>query len=68
MTGISSRPKVRTKGASDYTGLAESTLEKLRLTGEGPAYMKVGKVVVYDPSDLDEWLSRHRRTSTSVAA
>lgn len=67
-TVISTLPKMRTPAAAAYTGLAESTLEKLRLTGDGPAYMKVGKVVVYDTADLDRWLVSHRRSSTSVAA
>ncbi|MFP5077037.1 helix-turn-helix transcriptional regulator [Rhizobium sp. YIM 134829] len=66
--GISKRPKLRTEQAGKYTGFASSTLEKLRLTGGGPAYIKIGKVVVYDPDDLDRWLASHRRLSTSVAA
>ncbi|ANK89652.1 MULTISPECIES: helix-turn-helix transcriptional regulator [unclassified Rhizobium] len=65
---ISKRPKLRTEQAGNYTGFAASTLEKMRLTGAGPTYIKVGKVVVYDPDDLDQWLAMHRRLSTSVAA
>lgn len=65
---ISSLPKLRTPAAAAYSGIGESTLEKLRLTGGGPPYMKVGKVVLYDPNDLDTWLASHRRRSTSVAA
>lgn len=65
---ISKRPKLRTGQAGDYTGFAASTLEKMRLTGAGPMYIKVGKVVVYDPDDLDSWLASHRRFSTSVEA
>lgn len=59
------RAKLRTAGASDYTGLAESTLEKLRVSGGGPLYIRVGRVVVYDPDDLDAWLETHKRRSTS---
>lgn len=36
--------------------------------GGGPAYIKLGKRVVYDTADLDAWLARHRRQSTSEAA
>ena len=68
MTDISTRPKMRTEDAARYTGLGVSTLEKLRLTGGGPAYIKLGKSVVYDPADLDYWLASNRRHSTSVAA
>ncbi len=59
---------LRTEDAAHYTGLSASTLTKLRLTGGGPEYIKLGKVVVYDLADLDAWLSSKRRRSTSVAA
>lgn len=59
------RPKLRTPAAAGYSGLAESTLEKLRVNGGGPLYMRVGRVVVYDPDDLDAWLESHKRRSTS---
>lgn len=62
------RPKIRTSKAAEYTGLSASTLNKLRLTGGGPTYIKVGKTVVYDLTDLDAWLASNRRSSTSVAA
>lgn len=59
------RAMVRTEAAARYTGLSISSLEKLRLTGGGPKYIKLGRTVVYDPGDLDVWLSDHRRSSTS---
>ncbi|PDS54725.1 DNA-binding protein [Rhizobium anhuiense] len=59
---------LRTEDAANYTGLSASTLTKLRLTGGGPEYIKIGKSVVYDPSDLETWLTSKRRRSTSVAA
>lgn len=61
-------PKLRTPEAAAYVGLGAPTLEKLRLTGGGPSYFKIGKSVVYDTADLDLWLATKRRTSTSVAA
>jgi len=45
--------------------MAKSTLEKLRVTGDGPPYLKIGRTVVYDAADLDEWLATKRRNSTS---
>lgn len=62
---ISSRPKLRTREAAAYTGLAKSTLEKLRVTGGGCQFIRIGRVVLYDPDDLDRWLAAHRRRSTS---
>jgi excisionase family DNA binding protein len=59
------RPKLRTPEAAAYTGLAKSTLEKLRVTGDGAPYIRIGRVVLYDPDDLDAWLAAHRRKSTS---
>lgn len=61
----SPRRMLRTREAATYTGLAKSTLEKLRVSGGGCPYIRVGRVVVYDPADLDEWLASHRRRSTS---
>lgn len=64
-----SRQMLRTEAAARYCGLSESTLHKLRCTGSGPEYLKLGgKIVVYDQDDLDAWLDTHRRKSTSVAA
>jgi predicted DNA-binding transcriptional regulator AlpA len=59
------RRMLRTPEAAAYCGSTESTFEKLRLTGGGPRFIKMGRRVVYDPADLDEWLAAHRRASTS---
>ena len=57
---------LRTPEAAHYVGLSASTLEKFRLTGNGPIYQKAGpKIVVYRTEDLDAWLAGGRRTSTS---
>ena len=45
--------------------LSQSTLAKLRLTGKGPAYCKLGRRVVYRLEDLTAWLEKNRRLSTS---
>lgn len=59
------RAMLRTREAAAYTGLAKSTLEKLRVTGGGCPFIRLGRVVVYDPEDLDAWLAANRRESTS---
>jgi excisionase family DNA binding protein len=59
------RRKLRTPEAAEYTGIAQSTLEKLRVTGGGAPYIRIGRVVLYDQDDLDAWLAAHRRRSTS---
>jgi predicted DNA-binding transcriptional regulator AlpA len=51
--------------AARILGLSQSTLAKLRLSGNGPAYCKLGRRVVYQPDDLVEWLAERRRRSTA---
>lgn len=57
--------KLNTEQAAAYCGVGTSTLEKRRLVGGGPRYLKPTRKVVYQVSDLDEWLDRSRRISTS---
>jgi predicted DNA-binding transcriptional regulator AlpA len=57
------RPRriLRTPGAADYTGLSASTLEKRRLSGDGPPFIRLGvRAVGYDVGDLDAWLDAQR--------
>ena len=42
--------------AAKYLGLSISTLNKLRCTGGGPAFLKLGRAVRYTPDDLQDWL------------
>ena len=56
-----------TDGAALRLGLAASTLEKLRVTGGGPAYLKLGRRVRYEAADLDAWKAARRTHSTSQA-
>ena len=53
------------KGAAAYLRLASQTLAKMRLSGMGPPYYKVGRRVLYDRTDLYRWLDSKRRFSTS---
>lgn len=66
LPAISDRRMLRTDDAAKLIGLSPSTLAKFRLTGGGPRYIKLGRSVVYDPADVEAWLSMHRRSSTSV--
>lgn len=54
-----------THEAAARTGLASSTLRKLRLTGHGPRFVKLGRAVRYRESDLDAWLEERCVSSTS---
>ena len=57
--------RLRTADAAAYCGLGKSTLDKLRLTGGGPAYSKLNSVVVCDMADLDAWIAANKYNSTS---
>ncbi len=57
---------MRTPEAAKYVALAESTLTKMRLTGDGPRFVKLGpRAVGYRRADLDSWLEAGVRRSTS---
>jgi predicted DNA-binding transcriptional regulator AlpA len=57
-----------TPEAAAYVRLSSVTMERLRLTGNGPCYAKLGKAVRYRRADLDEWLASRLIRSTSEAA
>lgn len=53
--------------AADRLGVSVSYLNKLRLSGNGPMFIKLGsRRVVYDPADLSRWLDACRRQSTAT--
>lgn len=56
----------RTKEAADYVGLAESTMEKKRVYGGGPQFLKYSTGAVrYLEEDLISWRAQFRTSSTS---
>jgi predicted DNA-binding transcriptional regulator AlpA len=57
---VAKSPLLRTPDAARYLGLSTSLLEKLRQRGEGPTYVKIGRAIVYDPCDLDDWIDRNK--------
>jgi predicted DNA-binding transcriptional regulator AlpA len=56
---------LRTKEAARLIGLSASFLNQRRVKGGGPPYAKVGRVVLYDPSELLAWAKNQTRRSTS---
>lgn len=53
-----------TRRAAVYLALSASTLNRMRLTGEGPRYAKAGRRVIYAKADLDAWVEARKRTFT----
>ena len=54
--------------AARFLGLSKSWLDKKRLDGGGPEYLKLGRRVVYDLNDLENWAASNRRKHTSERA
>jgi len=51
--------------AAEYLGLAVSTLNKWRCHGEGPVFIKLGRAVRYRVEDLEKFIQKASKTSTS---
>jgi excisionase family DNA binding protein len=51
--------------AARFLRLSERTLERLRVSGGGPTYVKAGRLVRYRESDLDAWVATRVVNSTS---
>lgn len=59
---------MNTPEAARYVRLSKPTLERFRLSGDGPAYVKLGGAVRYRKTDLDAWLESRLTRSTSAVA
>ncbi|MBT6179722.1 MAG: helix-turn-helix domain-containing protein, partial [Deltaproteobacteria bacterium] len=55
-----SKPYMNTPEAAKYTGYSTQYLEGARHRGDGPPYIQVVRRVKYTPTDLDEWMLKHR--------
>ncbi len=54
--------------AARVLGLSERTLERLRVRGTGPRFVKAGRLVRYREADLEAWTMARVRSSTSEGA
>lgn len=57
-----------TAEAARYVRLGKPTLDRFRLTGEGPRFAKLGGAVRYRRADLDDWIASRLIASTSANA
>jgi excisionase family DNA binding protein len=53
------------KEAAIALRLSERTLERLRVSGTGPQYVKTGRLVRYREADLEAWITARIVGSTS---
>jgi excisionase family DNA binding protein len=59
---------LNTREAADYVRLGKPTLERFRISGAGPIFVKLGGAVRYRKLDLDVWLESRCVRSTSEAS
>ena len=60
-------PIFNSKATARYLCCSESFLAKLRCTGGGPAFIKVGVSIAYRRSALDDWTRERSFKSTTEA-
>lgn len=53
---------------AERLNLSPKTLANQRCRGDGPPFLKVGRLIRYDPSMTDAWLAERVCQSTSEAA
>jgi predicted DNA-binding transcriptional regulator AlpA len=53
------------KQAAHVLGLSVRTLERHRVAGTGPRWVRLGRLVKYRQTDLTAWIESNVRTSTS---
>jgi excisionase family DNA binding protein len=51
--------------AAELLRLSERTLERFRVSGIGPKFVRMGKSVRYRPADVEAWLASRVVGSTS---
>lgn len=54
------------KGTAQYTALSVATLRKRRRLGLPPAFIRIGRRVIYSRADVDEFLAGQRVVPTSA--
>lgn len=59
---------LNTLEAAQHVRLSKPTLERFRISGDGPVFLKLGGAVRYRKVDLDAWLESRRTRSTSEVA
>lgn len=60
--------KYNIDGAAQYLGVSRGFLDKLRMTGGGPKFLKLGRKVAYEHHALDAWLDSRRMDKTPVVS
>ena len=60
------KPKLRVNEAARHLGLAVSTMNKMRVSGLGPCFIRLTRRrVAYDLEDLEAWVAGRKCNHTS---
>ena len=59
--------RIDTCNAAIYTGLSEKTLAMMRCNGNGPKFVKRGRIF-YFTADIDEWMNAQGRLTSTAQA
>jgi hypothetical protein len=65
MSFLASQKLLKPVAAGEFLGVSSHTLAKKRMTGDGPRFIKFGGAVRYDLKDLQDFVARSVRHSTS---
>jgi predicted DNA-binding transcriptional regulator AlpA len=59
---------MRPPQVADALGTTVGHLAKLRLTGRGPAFVRLGRSIAYDERELRRWIDARTFKSTAEAS
>lgn len=65
MANSNGRRVLTERETAEYLNISHRTLQKLRVVGGGPQYVKIGRSVRYRAADLDAFLTAGERQNTS---
>ena len=59
------QPLLTQRQAAEMLALSERTLERIRVTGSGPKFVRCGRSIRYRLSDVEAWIASRVVGSTS---
>lgn len=65
MSTTTTEPLLKPEQAGEFLGLSQNWLAKLRMRGDGPTFIRLGRKVRYSRADLEKWIEAGRASSTS---
>jgi predicted DNA-binding transcriptional regulator AlpA len=62
---VAGKTLLDTKAVASQLDIKPNTLAQWRISGDGPRFINVGRLVRYRQEDVDEWIGLNARMSTS---